>query len=119
MVKVSFLTPVYNGAKFLRTCVDSVLRQTHNNWEYIIVNNCSSDNTLEIAKEYAARDPRIHVYSNERFVTADENRFTFAQPPTPCEYVYSRHVRLKLPTLSNPVVVVLATSERHAPPHKR
>jgi glycosyltransferase involved in cell wall biosynthesis len=70
---VSVLTPVYNGAKFLAKCVDSVLAQTHQNWEYIIVNNCSTDNTLEIASRYAERDDRIKVQSNRQFVGVIDN----------------------------------------------
>jgi glycosyltransferase involved in cell wall biosynthesis len=47
---VSILTPVYNGEKYLAECIRSVLAQTYQNWEYTIVNNCSTDKTLEIAK---------------------------------------------------------------------
>ena len=70
---VSILTPVYNGGPFLANCVDSVLNQCHKNWEYTIVNNCSTDNTLYIAQGYAKRDPRIKVISNQRFVNCEEN----------------------------------------------
>ena len=56
---VSVLTPVYNCEKYLRTCIESVLAQTYTNWEYVIVNNCSTDGTLAIAQEYAAADSRI------------------------------------------------------------
>jgi glycosyltransferase involved in cell wall biosynthesis len=61
---VSVVTPVYNGAKYLRECIESVLAQTYQEWEYIIVNNCSSDQSLNIAREYERQDPRIHVYDN-------------------------------------------------------
>jgi glycosyltransferase involved in cell wall biosynthesis len=70
---VSILTPVYNGAKYLRQCVESVLAQTYSNWDYIIVNNCSTDATLQIARSYAARFPNIHIHSNKRFVSVAEN----------------------------------------------
>jgi len=70
---VSVLTPVYNGAEFLAACIESVLRQTHKNFEYIIVNNRSKDRTLEIATSYAAKDPRISVRTNETFVPVIEN----------------------------------------------
>ena len=43
---VSVVTPVYNGDKYLADCVESVLKQTYQNWEYVIVNNCSTDRTL-------------------------------------------------------------------------
>jgi glycosyltransferase involved in cell wall biosynthesis len=73
---VSVVTPVYNGEPYLRECIESVLAQTYSTWEYIIVNNCSKDGTLEIAKEYARKDGRIHVYSNEAFlpIIANHNR---------------------------------------------
>jgi glycosyltransferase involved in cell wall biosynthesis len=67
------LTPVFNGAAYIRDAIQSVLRQTHTNWDYVIVNNCSTDETLAIAKDYARKDRRIRVYSNDRFVNVDEN----------------------------------------------
>ena len=71
--RVSVVTPAYNGEEYLRECVESVLAQTYPNWDYTIVNNCSTDRTLEIANEYAARDPRIRVVNNATFVRAVEN----------------------------------------------
>jgi glycosyltransferase involved in cell wall biosynthesis len=65
---VSIITPVYNGERHLRTCIESVLAQTWTHWEYVIVNNRSTDGTLAIAEEYAARDRRIRVVTNETFV---------------------------------------------------
>lgn len=65
---VSVVTPVYNGEPYLVECIESVLAQTYSNWEYIIVNNCSKDHTLEIAREYAKRDSRIRVHDNQEFV---------------------------------------------------
>jgi glycosyltransferase involved in cell wall biosynthesis len=70
---VSVITPVYNGEGYLRECIESVLAQTYTNWDYTIVNNGSTDRTLEIAREYAARDPRIKVHDNETFVRVIEN----------------------------------------------
>jgi glycosyltransferase involved in cell wall biosynthesis len=70
---VSLVTPVYNGGDYLRECVESVLAQTYANWRYVIVNNCSSDDTLEIARHYAARDPRITVSDNRQFLPIVEN----------------------------------------------
>ena len=70
---VTVLTPVYNGAKYLSVCVESVLHQDYKHWEYIIVNNCSSDATLDIASSYAEKDPRIRVINNPKFVDVIEN----------------------------------------------
>lgn len=52
---VSVITPVYNMGQFLPECIEGVLMQTYKNFEYIIVNNCSKDNTLEIASAYAKK----------------------------------------------------------------
>lgn len=70
---VSIVTPVYNGEKYLVECIESVLSQTYQNWDYTIVNNCSTDRSLEIAKKYAEKDSRIKVVSNEQFVGLIEN----------------------------------------------
>lgn len=70
---VSVLTPVYNGAQYLRDCIESVLAQTYQHWEYVIVNNCSTDGTLDIAREYAARDPRIRIHTNDAFLRVAQN----------------------------------------------
>ena len=70
---VSVLTPVYNGEAFLRNCIESVLGQSYQNYEYIIVNNCSSDRTIEVAREYAMKDRRIRVHDNTAFLGVIEN----------------------------------------------
>ena len=70
---ISVVTPVYNGEKYLADCIESVLAQTYQAWEYIIVNNCSSDNTLEIVQNYARQDPRIRVHNNLKFFSAVQN----------------------------------------------
>jgi len=70
---VTIVTPVFNGEKYLAECVESVLAQTWNNWEYIIANNCSTDGTLEIARRYVAADPRIRVYDNPEYLPVIEN----------------------------------------------
>ncbi len=70
---VSVVTPVYNGDKYIAECVDSVLGQTYTNWEYIIVNNCSTDRTPEIVQAYALQDERIRVYHNHELINAIPN----------------------------------------------
>jgi glycosyltransferase involved in cell wall biosynthesis len=70
---VSVVTPVYNGEAYLDECIQSVLSQTYQAWEYIILNNCSSDRTLEIAQRYAAEDSRIRVFSNRTLLPIMQN----------------------------------------------
>jgi glycosyltransferase involved in cell wall biosynthesis len=73
MPLVSVVTPVYNGEDFLAECIESVLRQTYENYEYHIVNNCSTDRSLEIALDYATKDGRVRVHANKQFVGVMEN----------------------------------------------
>jgi glycosyltransferase involved in cell wall biosynthesis len=72
---VSVVTPVYNGEAYLAECIESVLAQTYSNWEYIIVDNCSTDGTLKVAEQHTRLDERIRIYENEAFldVTANHN----------------------------------------------
>lgn len=61
MPKVSVIIPVYNVEKYLRECLDSVVNQTLQDIEIICINDGSTDNSLEILKEYAKRDERIDI----------------------------------------------------------
>jgi glycosyltransferase involved in cell wall biosynthesis len=70
---VSVITPVFNGERYLVECIESVLAQTYQNWEHVIVNNCSTDRTLEIAEKFAAQDKRIRIHNNKTFVGCDAN----------------------------------------------
>ena len=84
---VSVITPVYNGEKYLSECIESVLGQTYTNWEYIIVNNRSTDATLEIAQRYARGDRRIRVFTNPEFVGMLQNHnIAFRQMSADAKY---------------------------------
>lgn len=71
---VSVVTPVYNGDRYLTECIESVLAQSYENWEYVIANNCSTDRTREIAESFAKRDSRIRLHNNQEFVSAFQNQ---------------------------------------------
>ena len=58
---VSIITPAYNVAAYIAETIESVLAQTYTNWEMLIVNDCSKDNTAEIVQSYAAKDKRIKL----------------------------------------------------------
>jgi glycosyltransferase involved in cell wall biosynthesis len=70
---VSVVTPVYNGADYLAECIESVLAQTYTSWEYVIIDNCSTDDTNRIARRYAETDDRIRVVRNEKLLSASAN----------------------------------------------
>lgn len=63
--KVSVITPTYNHAKFIAECIESVQRQSYSNWEMIIVNDGSTDDTSLIARKHSLRDQRIIVIDQE------------------------------------------------------
>lgn len=62
---VSIILPTYNGSKYIRESIESILQQTYENWELIIIDDCSKDDTPQIIAEYAKLDKRIRVYRNE------------------------------------------------------
>ncbi len=70
---VSIVVPVYNGGEYFEACLESILNQTYQNWECIINNNCSEDNTMETAMKYANKDKRFKLFSNETFVRMTPN----------------------------------------------
>jgi glycosyltransferase involved in cell wall biosynthesis len=90
---VSIVTPNYNGAEFLRECIESILSQTYQNWNYSIVDNCSTDASVEIAREYAAKDSRIRVHQNAQFLEAIANHNAALRQISPdakyCKVVFS------------------------------
>lgn len=65
-LSVSIVLPCYNGACFLAQSIDSVIEQTCADWELILVNDCSTDNSLGIMQRYANEDSRIRIINNEQ-----------------------------------------------------
>jgi glycosyltransferase involved in cell wall biosynthesis len=83
---VSVVTPFHNTAEYLEECIASVRAQTYPHWEYVLLDNCSTDDSARIAEKYAAIDPRI------RFIRVDE---LLPQVPN-----YNRALRLISPESS-------------------
>lgn len=65
MSKISVIIPAYNAAVFIENCISSILKQSFQDFEIIVVNDGSKDNTLEILNRFAEKDSRIKVYSQE------------------------------------------------------
>ncbi len=62
---ISVIMSVYNGETYLAEAIESVRKQTFQNWELIIINDCSTDSTGEILADFSNKDERIKVYTNE------------------------------------------------------
>lgn len=72
--KISVVVPCYNQAQFLDECLQSILNQTYQNWECIIVNDGSPDNTEEIAQKWVQKDPRFkYIYKENGGLSSARN----------------------------------------------
>ena len=64
-VKISVIVPVYNTEEYLPRCLDSIIGQTFDNIEVIVVDDGSTDNSYSVCREYAGRDTRIRLFHKE------------------------------------------------------
>lgn len=78
MPVVSLIIPVYHAEKYLRRCLDSALQQTFSDMEIIVVNDGSEDASLEICREYEAKDSRFHVLDKENTGVSDSRNRAIA-----------------------------------------
>jgi glycosyltransferase involved in cell wall biosynthesis len=77
---VSVITPFYNTDAYLAECIESVLDQKYRNFEYILVDNQSTDRSREIVERYVKKDSRMRLVRTDRFLTQSQNyNFTFRQ----------------------------------------
>lgn len=63
--KISVIIPIYNAEKYLKCCIDSILAQNFSDFELLLVDDGSSDNSWEICEEYAQKDSRVRVFHKE------------------------------------------------------
>lgn len=76
---VSVIIPVYNGSKYIRKCLDSVLNQSYNNIEIICIDDGSKDNSLQILNQYKKKHPIVKVYSQENSGQSAARNFAIRQ----------------------------------------
>ncbi len=72
--QVSVIMPVYNKEKYIEATIKSVQEQTYENWEIVIIDDCSSDASSKIIKRYVDNDERIRYYKNEKNLGAAGSR---------------------------------------------
>ena len=83
---VSVITPVYNAEKFLKETIDSVLKQTYKDYEYLLVDDCSTDSSADIVKEYAENDNRV------KYIKLKENSGAAVARNTGLEHAQGRYI---------------------------
>jgi len=72
--KISVIMSSYNSEKFIRESILSILNQSHKDFELIIIDDCSKDRSLIIARQYREGDNRIKIIENKKNIGAGESR---------------------------------------------
>lgn len=70
MTKISIIIPVYNSEKYLKKCLDSILNQTYKDFEVLVINDGSKDQSWKVMEEYQQKDKRILIYNQENMGVA-------------------------------------------------
>lgn len=73
-MNVTIIMPAYNAEKYMVAAIESVVNQTYQDWELIIIDDCSTDNTLNVADKYAKNDNRIKILKNDRNIGVGATR---------------------------------------------
>jgi glycosyltransferase involved in cell wall biosynthesis len=105
--RVSIGLPVYNGERYLRLAIDSLLAQTFTDFELVISDNASSDASEAICREYAARDPRVRYYRNARNIGGSRNHNRVVELSVGEYFVMGAHDDLREPDYLRSTVEVL------------
>ena len=66
MPKVSIITPCHNSSRFISDTINSVLSQTFSDWEMVITDDCSTDNSVEIIEKFVEKDNRIKLIKSDK-----------------------------------------------------
>lgn len=63
---ISIIVPIYNGEKYIEDCIKSILLQEYQDWELLLIDNASTDHSLQICREFACKDDRIEVFQQHQ-----------------------------------------------------
>ena len=72
---ISIIVPIYNSEKYLRQCIESILKQSYKNIEVLLINDGSPDSAADICKEYIEKDSRCHYYEKENGGLSDARNY--------------------------------------------
>ena len=101
---VSIGMPVYNGERYIRRALDSLLSQDYDNYEIIISDNASTDQTPKILEEYASKYPRINIYTQPENIGAEENFLTVLKLACGKYFMWAAHDDYWLPAFVSTLV---------------
>ena len=76
---ISIIVPIYNVEKYLRQCLDSILNQTYQNFECLLINDGSPDNSADICREYVEKDSRFKYFEKENGGLSDARNYGIRQ----------------------------------------
>jgi len=115
---VSIITPTYNHKNYIADCIKSAQNQTYTNWEMIIVDDGSTDETLSVAKSFAEKDERIQVYTQKNVgIFRLSETYNFALAKSKGKYIgilegddvwLPEKLALQVPTLEDDDTAVLS-----------
>src|SRR5690606_921167 len=74
MTAISIITPCYNASKFLLETYESIKAQTYMDWEWIVVDDCSTDHSWEMLQKFSEEDTRVKIFQNEKNLGAAVTR---------------------------------------------
>lgn len=110
MPKISIIVPVYNSAKYLNECMDSLLVQTFTDFEVVCINDGSTDNSQQILEDYRKLDARIRIFTQENSGTSTARNYGIAMAMG--EYIYPLDSDDKIaPTCLNELYRVISTTD--------
>lgn len=78
---ISVVVPIYNTSKYLPRCLNSIIHQTYQNLEIILIDDGSTDNSYQIAKSYAMKDPRVKLIHQKTLVNPPQGIMVLKLPP--------------------------------------
>jgi glycosyltransferase involved in cell wall biosynthesis len=107
---LTIIIPFYNSEKYLYECINSVINQTYLNWTLILVNDGSTDSSLEICQNFATQDSRIIVFSQENKGQAAARNFGISKLTTPYVTFLDADDELSFDTLSSNMKILANTS---------